>query len=411
VNHPEFDADADRHMVDESARPETGWSTLNHRIEGAAHLRRTLAESLTAGGHLRSEPWRVAVETVPRELFVPAYFRHVVGEDGFSRWEPVEDGPLDEIYSDDSLVTQLDGRFGPGDVTGMVLGVPTSSATMPSLVVRMWEHLMVDDDSQVAEVGTGTGYSTALACERLGSGYVTSVDVDPDVIGQAGRALRKAGYEPRLQAMDALDGLPPPRGRGYDRVVAACSLRNVPAAWVDACRPGALILLTLSGWLDAFALARLEVLRDGKARGRLLDDPVSFMPARRHAAPGVTSFDTGADNEVMRSAEIELDLLELPVARFLAQLAAPGAQHVRDADGGDVDYFVDIGNDSYAVLTASGRGMEVRQGGPERIWDAIESAVQVWRAAGSPPIDAFAVEVTPTEQTVALGAARWRLPV
>jgi len=207
-------------------------------------LRSHLAERLVSSGDLRTDSWRAALEAVPREAFLTQYFRQLSDPDGFSRWEPVTDdgyssqARLTEIYSDTSLVTQLDGRVRPEDVSGTTPGTPTSSATMPSLVVRMWENLLVEDTSNIVEVGTGTGYSTALASERLGSAQVTSIDVDPVVVSTAESALIGLGYRPRLEAADGLDGLPTPPEGGYDRVVAACSLRCVPRSWISSTKPG-----------------------------------------------------------------------------------------------------------------------------------------------------------------------------
>lgn len=322
------------------------------------------------------------------------------------------DERLAEIYSDESLVTQLDGAIRPEDVAEPTPGVPTSSATMPSLVVRMWENLLVDDHSEIAEVGTGTGYSTALACERLGSARVTSIDVDPAVISHARNALVSAGYRPTLEAADGLEGLPKGPDAGYDRVVAACSLRHVPRAWISSTKAGGKVLVTLSGWLSASALARLDVNGERTAEGWLLDDPASFMPARRHAAPGITDIRTGGPDEVESEISLSDSVLDNHPGRLLVQLAVPNSQHATgtDEDGLPLSYLVDVVTGSYAVVSSAGG--TVVQGGPVRIWDAVERAVQAWRDAGSPGIEAFKVTVTPDRQVVGFADAPdlWRLP-
>ncbi|MGH3683492.1 MAG: hypothetical protein ACRDQY_17485 [Pseudonocardiaceae bacterium] len=46
----------------------------------------------------------------------------------------------------------------------------------------MLEALEVTDGCRVLEIGTGSGDNAALLCERLGSAYVTSVDIDPELV-------------------------------------------------------------------------------------------------------------------------------------------------------------------------------------------------------------------------------------
>ncbi|MFI6830971.1 ATP-grasp peptide maturase system methyltransferase [Kribbella sp. NPDC050241] len=390
---------------------------MDHQAQ-SLDLRGHLADRLASQGALRTREWRAALEAVPREAFLGQYFHHLAGPGDETRWMPVVvDGTVDpgillkEIYSDESLVTQLDGTIRPADVSVPVFGTPTSSATMPSLVIRMWENLLVDDLSMVAEVGTGTGYSTALACERLGSHRVTSVDVDAVVVESAREALAVCGYQPRLAAADALDGLPPAPAAGYDRVVAACSLRSVPRGWLQATKPGGLVLLTLTGWLHAFALGRVEVTGPGTAEGWFLDDPASFMPARREAAPGIGEIRTGAADEVRSTASISPVTLEEYPGRLLAQLAVPNVQQASGKrDGEAVEYLVDVTTDSYAVINRDTR--VVCQGGPVRIWDAIEAAIHAWRTAGSPAIDGFKVTITAEHQFIGFEASPrlWHLP-
>jgi protein-L-isoaspartate O-methyltransferase len=74
-------------------------------------------------------------------------------------------------------------------------------------------------------------------------------------------------------------------GVPFDRAIATCSVRRIPAGWLEQVRPGGSDLGTVTGWFYSCGLARLTVGNDGSADGRFLTDDVSFMIARSQAAP------------------------------------------------------------------------------------------------------------------------------
>lgn len=389
----------------------------------AARLRAHLADQLEEAGLLRSPEWRAAVMAVPREVFVSSgYFRRGMGSQG-TQWTPVtpaSDGTdtwLEEVYADDTLVTQLDGGVHPGDVDGPVGGEPTSSSTLPGLVVRMLEDLGAKGGSRVLEIGTGTGYSTALMCHRLGDDHITSIEYDPDTAVRARAAITTAGYTPRLIQGDGLQG--DPDGAPYDHLIATCSVRSVPAAWLRQVGRGGTILTTLSGWLYGSGLARLLVGEDGVAEGHFLPGTVSFMIARPQAAPGLGDVSALLKQPAEeRAARYGPEVLRDWTPLFLAQLAAPGSQYLgtRTAGGTRLVHVIDTHDGSFATLApdSDGIGFRVRQGGPTPLWDDIEAAIDVWKAADSPPQTAFILTVTPTQQRVRLDTPEgpsWALPV
>ncbi|MGA5191861.1 ATP-grasp peptide maturase system methyltransferase [Streptomyces exfoliatus] len=365
-------------------------------------LRRGLADRIAAGGQLRSARWRQAVIDTPRHEFLRGgYFRRVDG-DGPTGWEPVtaEDPAwLPATYTDDSLVTQIAGTVAPGDIQGRIFRTPTSSSTMPSLVVRMLEDLQVKDGMRVLEIGTGTGYSTALLSHRLGDDLVTSVEVDEDVSLRARAALGSAGHMPRLLVGDGLAG--DLADGPYDRIMATCGVLTIPPAWLAQTRPGGQILAAVCGWMYSSELARLTVDDDGTAHGRLLSGQVSFMLARPHLPPplGVLP-DLGGGEE--RETDLAPETLDDWTTRFVAQLAAPRAQLVRiSLDGGEAHpVLIDVDAGSWASHCRDGERWIVRQGGPDRLWDRIEEYVSRWRRDGSPDLDRFRITVTPHAQTI-----------
>lgn len=384
-------------------------------MSDTAPQRRALADRLEETGVLTTRQWRAAVEAVPRELFLnPGVFVPVDG----GRWRPVTavgSAPAQwaEIaYSDQSLTTQLDGHLTADQVSDLVTGVPTSSSTTPVTVVGMLENLDVEDGHRVLEIGTGTGYSSALMCHRLGEDNVTTVEVDPEVAARADAALEAAGFSTWTVTGDGLLGHP--RRAPYDRVIATCAVRRIPHTWIRQTKPGGLVLATVGSWPYGTGLAKVTVGEDGVAEGRIIGRS-SFMQARSQAAVplgGDLSARTAyADSE--RAAKVSPVMLEQWMPAFLAQLSAPGAQlvHAATSDGAQLLYVFDMERESFAEFIADGDGWTVRQGGPVALWDDIEHALTAWQDAGSPDITAVRLHITNTSHTYSIGDdpdLRWR---
>ncbi|WP_433456637.1 ATP-grasp peptide maturase system methyltransferase (plasmid) [Streptomyces sp. CA-142005] len=364
-------------------------------------LHKQLIDTLTAQGSLRAEPWKRAAETVPRHEFLRGgFFRRVEGA-APAAWAPVlDDDPawLKACYTDESLVTQIAGTIAPTDIRGQIMRQPTSSSTLPSLVLRMLEALQVEPDARVLEIGTGTGYSTALLCARLGDERVTSIEYDQEVASRARAALARLGMYPTLVTGDGLLGYA--EGAPYDRVIATCGVRTLPEAWIEQTRPGGIILATVGGWLAASELARLTVHDDGTASGPLLGGQVSFMLARPQLPPPLGLLpDLSAG--VVREAIVGADVLDDWTARFVVQAAVPAAQRLTlTQDGREQHVLVDVGSGSWAAMHEEDGRWTVRQDGPDLLWDAVEDQLGRWRASGAPPLEQCTVHIAPEGQTI-----------
>lgn len=382
-------------------------------MSSSAHLRTVLADALTEDGALTDPAWRDAALAVPRELFLSSYFVQLPDSVPTS-YRPVHqghDGWLEGVYTDRTLITQLDGRVRPGDVTdGSVTGDPTSSSTLPSLVLRMWQQLEVDSGHRVLEVGTGTGYSTALGAHRLGDDRLTSVEYDPVVGRAAASGLKEAGYAPRLVVGDGLRGDPDAGPSTYDRLIATCSVRYVPLAWLHQVKPGGKILVTLSGWGYASGLALLTVTGPGSATGRLLPGFTSFMIARPHDRPPRPALSLLPGEE--RPSLIDPAVIGTWTGSWVAQLAAPAAERM----GTGVEQIlwdVSTGSQARTALGPDG-GWRVVQRGPVRLWDRVETAIRLWQAAGEPHQEGFGITVSAAGQRVWIGSedgTGWDLPM
>ncbi|WP_413101664.1 hypothetical protein [Streptomyces sp. Inha503] len=141
----------------------------------------------------------------------------------------------------------------------------------------MLTALEVADGQRVLEVGTGSSWNAALLAARLGSGNVTTVEVDPVLARKAAKVIEEAGYSPAVVWGDGARGWE--AGAPYDRIIATCSVRRIPYAWVRQTKPGGRILAPLAGDFWSGALVPLDVGGDGVASGRFVGG-ARFMPTR-----------------------------------------------------------------------------------------------------------------------------------
>ncbi len=105
----------------------------------------------------------------------------------------------------------------------------------PRLEARLIQDLALTTSDKVLEVGTGSGYMTALLATL--AGRVVSVDLHGDFTKQAGERLRRLGIDNVvLETGDAARGWP--SADGFDAILLTGSVPAVPDALVDALRDG-----------------------------------------------------------------------------------------------------------------------------------------------------------------------------
>ncbi|MGH4016514.1 MAG: methyltransferase domain-containing protein [Gemmatimonadales bacterium] len=379
-----------------------------------------LASNLAERGILRSEVWRAAVEQTPRHLFVPA--SSISNEAGSVADNSDVDIWLNNVYSDSTLVVQRKQARDGGPAW-----FPTSSSTMPSLMIEMLEALDVHDGHRVLEIGTGTGYNSALLAHRLGGDNVVSIDIDPDLVDAAKWRLGELGYSPTLIAGDGLVGAP---GHGpYDRIIATCAVPEIPSAWIEQLAPGGAMLVNLRGYVIG-VLCLLTKQNDNEVIGPVvrsggdfmwlrqqLSDPLreqgslKFIGARKVAR----TLTTISPANVLNSSDFLLMLqLELPGLRMISStdvfdpmerrnrrgilMYAEDGSHAQVIDEPELD-------DQYRVI----------QGGARRLWDTVETAYELWVRLANPASHRFGVVANRTIQFVWLDNdmnwLRWPLPL
>ncbi len=369
-----------------------------------ADLRRQLAAAVPVD----DLAWRTALETVPRELFVGNGLFQFDGR----QWTPVHRDRTDPgewlglVYQDTTWVTQVEGTTAV-DATGPVTGRPTSSSTLPSLIVRMLDVAGISEGHKVLEIGTGTGYSTAILCSRLGDNNVYSIEYDPGLAVAAADHIHAAGYHPTLITGDGLAGHKD--DAEYDHIVATCAVRHIP-------QPGC----TKYAPVEPSPLPSADGCSppDSSASPSRTTAPHRPLPPRPdqlharppHERPPRPTFQQHPGHT--RATRVNPALLEDWTGQFLAQLAAPSAELMTTGTG---VILVDVATGSQAWTEPGGGGWTVHQHGPLRLWDQVEDALTVWQDAGSPPHSDLGLTVDlDGTQRVWLGTPdgrSWNLPV
>ncbi|MGH3695971.1 MAG: methyltransferase domain-containing protein, partial [Pseudonocardiaceae bacterium] len=112
-----------------------------------------LAAELISRGVLDDPAWGSAFTATPRHLFTP----RVIADDGAVLLAGQREW-LEAVYSDTALLTHT----APAGVAEQQL--PTSSSSKPAVMAVMLDRLNTHTGHRMLEIGTGTGYNTALLC-------------------------------------------------------------------------------------------------------------------------------------------------------------------------------------------------------------------------------------------------------
>lgn len=355
----------------------------------ADRARAALARELAQIGAMHDPKWRDAVISIARHVLLPRYFEN----DPTTGWRIVDSADpaqrdywLDAVYSDQTLVNDL--RDLPGDNGSRV---PTGSSSLPSLVVAMLEKLDVRDGQRVLEIGTGSGYSTALLCHRLGSANVTSVDLNSRLVEEARHRLAVLGYTPALAAADGAAGYPD--GAPFDRIVATCGVTHVPPEWIRQLSLGGRIVAPLDGSYEG-GLMLLDKTAPDEVTGSF-DAMLTFFMAMREDPDdscGLRGVGTVALNNIAHHGITDLDpKILLPDEHdwwLFLRLHLPGVTfgHTLGTDGQRDGITIRTATSSATVTftPVSGGNWPTTQRGPARIWDTVEAARRSWERLGRP---------------------------
>ncbi len=203
-------------------------------------LRKSMIAEQIRGRGIRDRKVLRAMERVPRHEFVPEPYRPYAYED---RPLPIGEG---------------------------------QTISQPYIVALMTESLGLAGGERVLEVGTGSGYQTAVLAEIAGEVY--TVEINPDLSDRASRELAERGYANiRFKVADGYFGWKD--HAPYDAVLVSFAADEMPPPLVDQLRDGGRIVIPLG------TEGQTQSLMLGEKKGGALDlrkiTDVLFVPMLR----------------------------------------------------------------------------------------------------------------------------------
>jgi protein-L-isoaspartate(D-aspartate) O-methyltransferase len=150
----------------------------------------------------------------------------------------------------------------------------SQTTSQPSLIARMIEELRLGPDCKVLEVGTGSGYQTALLARLCRDVY--SIEIVEPLAEQARERLARLGHtNAHVRAGDGYAGWP--EAAPFDGIVVCAATAKVPQPLVDQLAVGGRLVIPLEDEGGGESLAVLTRGADGTLTRREVT-AVRFVP-------------------------------------------------------------------------------------------------------------------------------------
>ncbi|HZW25128.1 MAG TPA: protein-L-isoaspartate(D-aspartate) O-methyltransferase [Gallionella sp.] len=146
--------------------------------------------------------------------------------------------------------------------------------SQPYIVALMTDLLQLEEHDTVLEVGTGSGYQTAILSELAGQVY--SIEIVAPLAERAAKLLKELGYaNVEVKTGDGHAGWP--EHAPFDAIIVTAAPEEVPQALIAQLKPGGRMVIPVGeGW---FAQELLLVTKDRDGVSHRKDIlPVRFVP-------------------------------------------------------------------------------------------------------------------------------------
>ena len=201
-----------------------------------AALRARMVETQIVSRGVRNPRVLAAMREVPRHLFV----------DAAERARAYEDSPL-----------PIGGH---------------QTISQPYIVALMTELLDLSPQERVLEIGTGSGYQSAVLSRVCREVY--SIEIVPDLAREAANRLRELGYSNVVvREGDGYGGWP--ENAPFDGIIVTAAPERIPQPLLDQLAPDGRMVIPVGGFFQELKVFRKD------ASGRVTEEailPVRFVP-------------------------------------------------------------------------------------------------------------------------------------
>jgi len=149
--------------------------------------------------------------------------------------------------------------------------------SQPYLVALMTDLLLPQPDDVILEVGSGSGYQTAVLASLVARVY--SIEVIPELAEKAAARLKRLGYaRVEIHWGDGYHGWP--EHAPYDGIIVTAAVHDIPQPLIDQLKPGGRLIAPVGMRLQGQDLILVEKDEQGRVRRHAVL-PVAFVPLMR----------------------------------------------------------------------------------------------------------------------------------